>query len=287
MTSKRDQRIALAVVGIILGGQVHPNSASGSEPPKALKERTPGGAATLFPDQDPKNQPVGAAAQEKVRATPDSSADPNRLAHTNDAVRSRFVVLPSGRGDEARAVVALGRPANSNNLDDLKGTVQFLLYREVIRQAVLIAARDGLGLGTRDEVLGDRPPDAPGDGAAEIVSNFRMDPGASRMFILRGHGDQKAETLLRHDLLASSAAELDYLPRLTTLAESLSRTELPAALKALGLKGEPNRYRADAALPAQVEDRLDQLGFVENVTAVRDLHQAIRNDGESPGASGR
>ena len=70
MTSKRDQRIALAVVGIILGGQVHPNSASGSEPPKALKERTPGGAATLFPDQDRKNQPVGAAAQEKVARRP-------------------------------------------------------------------------------------------------------------------------------------------------------------------------------------------------------------------------
>ena len=286
MTSKRDQRIALAFWGIILGVVVHPSSASGSEPLKALKERTPGEAAALFLDQDPNNKPVGTAAQEKVRATPDSSPDPNRLAHTNDSGRCRVVMLPPGRGDKAHAVVALGRLASSNNLEDLKGTVQLLLHREVIRQAVLIAARDGLGLGTRDEVLGDRQPDAPGGGAAEIVSNFRMDPGASRLFILRGHGDQKAETLLRHDLLPSSAAELDYLPRLTTLAESLSRTELPAALKALGLKGEPNRYRADAALPAHVEDRLDQLGFVELVTAVRDLHEAIRTDGESPARLG-
>ena len=113
MTFKRDQLIALAFVGIILGVVVHPNSASGSEPPKALKERTPGGAATLFPDQDPENKPVGAAAQGKLRATPDSSADPNRLAHTPDASRCRFVTLPPGRGDEARAVVALGRPASS------------------------------------------------------------------------------------------------------------------------------------------------------------------------------
>jgi hypothetical protein len=185
-----------------------------------------------------------------------------------------------------RAVIALGRPESSNSLDCLKGTVQRLLHREVIRQAVLIAARDGLGLGTRDEVRGDRLPEAAGGGAAEIVWNFRMDPGASRVFILRGHGDPKAEILLRHDLLPSSAAELDYLPRLTTLAESLSRTELPAALEALGLKGEPNRYRAEAALPEKVEDRLDQLGFVENVTAVRDLHEAIRTDGESPARLG-
>ena len=220
---------------------------------------------------------------------PDSASeppDPDHLAHTKDAVRSRLVVLRSGGGGDTRAVVALGRPTSSNNIDDVKGTVQLLLHREVIRQAVLIAARDGLGLGTRDEVLGDRPPEAPGGGAAVVVSNFRMEPGASRVFVLRGIGDAKAETLLRHDLLPNSAAEFDYLLRLTTLAETLSRTALPEALKALGLKGEPNPYRAEAALPPNVEDRLEQLGFVETLAAVRDLHAAIRSDGESPARLG-
>ena len=216
---------------------------------------------------------------------PDSASepsDPDHLAHTKDAVRSRLVVLRPGGGGDARAVVALGRPVSSNNIDDVKGTVQLLLHREVIRQAVLIAARDGLGLGTRDEVLGDRTPEAPGGGAALVVSNFRMEPGASRVFVLRGIGDAKAETLLRHDLLPNSAAEGDYLLRLTTLAETLSRTALPEALKALGLKGEPNPYRAEAALPPKVEDRLEHLGFVETLAAVRDLHAAIRTNGESP-----
>jgi tetratricopeptide (TPR) repeat protein len=213
-------------------------------------------------------------------------SDPDRLAHTKDAVRCRLIVLQPGAGGDARAVVALGRPAGSSSIDDVKGTVQLLLHREVIRQAVLIAARDGLGLGTRDEVLGDRALEAPGGGAAVVVSNFRMEPGASRVFLLRGDGDAKAETLLRHDLLPNSAAEFDYLLRLTTLAETLSRTALPEALKALGLKGEPNPYRADAAPPPNIEERLEHLGFVESLAAVRDLHAAIRTDGESPARLG-
>ena len=83
--------------------------------------------------------------------------DPNRLAHTKDAVRSRLIVLQAGKDGNSPATVVLERPTTSNNIDDLKGTVQLLLHREVIRQAVLIAARDGLGLNTRDEVLGERP----------------------------------------------------------------------------------------------------------------------------------
>ncbi len=71
-----------------------------------------------------------------------------------------------------------------------------------------------------------------------------------------------------------------------TLGETLSRTAFPAALKTLGLKGEPNAYKADASLPANVEDRLSHLGFVENLTAVRDLHESIRTDAESPARLG-
>jgi tetratricopeptide (TPR) repeat protein len=216
---------------------------------------------------------------------PDSAGqppDPNRLAHTKDAVRSRLFVLQPGKGGDARAVLALARSVSSNNIDDVKETVQLLLHRELIRQAVLIAARDGLGLSTRDEVLGERLPEAPAGTAAEVVTNFRIQPGASRVFLLRGKGDAAAEILLRHQLLPNSAAEADYLARLTTLAESLSRTALPDALKALGLKGQPNTYQAEAALPPKVEDRLEHLGFVDNFTAVRDLHAAIRQDGESP-----
>ena len=65
-------------------------------------------------------------------------------------------------------------------------------------------------------------------------------------------------------------------------AEAFSRSEFLTALKALGLEGKPGAFRARAPVPAAIEDRLEQLGFVENLTALRDLHEAIRADGESP-----
>jgi tetratricopeptide (TPR) repeat protein len=220
------------------------------------------------------------------RALAGEAPDANALAHSKGAVRSPLIVIPAAKDGNSQAIVVLARPASSNNLDDVKASVQLLLHREVIRQAVLIAARDGLGLNTRDEVLGERTPEVVAGGAATVVSNFQMEPGASRVFILRGNGDLKAETLVKHDLLPNSAAELEYLLKLTSLAENLSRTGLLEALKALGLKGEPNAYKAGAALPPEVEDRLEHLGFVENLTAVRDLHGAIRTDGESPARLG-
>jgi tetratricopeptide (TPR) repeat protein len=69
---------------------------------------------------------------------------------------------------------------------------------------------------------------------------------------------------------------------LTVLAESLARTEFPALLKRLGLTGRPNPAHDDAKVPAAVEERLGQLGLVEQFAAVRALHEAIRADGESP-----
>ena len=69
---------------------------------------------------------------------------------------------------------------------------------------------------------------------------------------------------------------------LTAMAEALSRSEFPALLKQLGLKGAPNKVAAAAPVPPDVENRLEQLGFVDQVAALRALHEAIRTDGESP-----
>ncbi len=143
----------------------------------------------------------------------------------------------------------------------------------------MIAARDELGLGTRDEVIGDGPVEGPGAMAAEVASVFWVQPGSCRVLVRRGD-DAKAEPILSRDL-PGSAGEFGYLPKLAVLAEGLSRSEFPAALKAIGLGGKPNRLRDGAPAPAKVDDRLRQLGFVENLTAIRDLHEAIRADGES------
>jgi len=185
---------------------------------------------------------------------------------------------------KARPVVVLRQPTGPTAYADFEGSIQGLLLRELVRQAVLIAARDELGLTTRDEILGEAPPGGweAANEAAEVVSSFRVEVAASRLFVLNG-GEGAPETLLKNDLLPGSPADFDYLPRLVAALEAMARGEIPGALKKAGLPaGERNKLRPDATLPGDVGARLERLGFIENLTAVRDLHAAIRADGESP-----
>ncbi len=91
----------------------------------------------------------------------------------------------------------------------------------------------------------------------------------------------QAEVLFQHGL-GTNPDTGRYLADLTAMAESLARSDFPALLKKLGLEGRPNRVRDDAPVPPAVEDRLDHLGLVDHFAAVRELHEAIRTDGESP-----
>ncbi len=172
----------------------------------------------------------------------------------------------------------LGRPEASKNKQDTLGTRQGILDRELVRQALLIAARDELGLSTRDELLDDLAPDQGEGEVVELTTLFR--PNVCRALVRRSEG-QKTEVLLKHDL-GTNPDEGGYLMRLTTLSESLSRSKFPDLLKQLGLTGQPNPVRADAPVPPDVEKRLEQLGLVEHFAAIRELHEKIRADGESP-----
>jgi tetratricopeptide (TPR) repeat protein len=192
--------------------------------------------------------------------------------------RTPVAILRVGAGDKARPVVALGRPEASRSLQDLQGTRQGILERELVRQALLIAARDELGLSTRDELLDDARPGKADGPPIELAILFR--PNDCRAVVRRGAGE-KAEVLFQHDL-GTKPDNSRYTAELTALAESLARTEFLALLKQLGVEGRPNRSRDDAPVPKAVEERLDQLGLVDHFAAVRALHEAIRSDGESP-----
>ena len=196
-----------------------------------LKDGTPGVAKASLPYHGEPKSGAGTIASTTPRPE-------------KDLARSRLTVIPAGADAGARAVVALARPTSEADVDEEGGRFQPLMPRELIRQALLIAARDELGLGTRDEVIGDAPSEKPDRTAAEVASVFRVQPGASRVLIRRGEG-AKVEAILSRDL-PGSAGEFGYLPKLTVLAESLSRSEFPAALKAIGLSGKPNPLRDGA-----------------------------------------
>jgi tetratricopeptide (TPR) repeat protein len=195
------------------------------------------------------------------------------------AIRSRLVVLPGRKAADARPVVALGSPIGTNDCTTLVGLEQGILARELIRQSILIAARDELRLATRDEVLGDSPPAGQEGAAVEVVTLFRA--GTINQALVRRCTGEHVELLLKLDLVAPES-RVDELGNLVAVAETLSRTEFPGVLKQLGLEGKPNAISPESDLPGLVEDRLSHLGFTEPFTVVRDLHEAIRNDGESP-----
>jgi tetratricopeptide (TPR) repeat protein len=92
------------------------------------------------------------------------------------------------------------------------------------------------------------------------------------------------ELLLDVDLLPAAGSH--DLVELAKAAEGLSRTELARVLRALGLEGKPNARRPEAKVPGPVEDGLRSLGLVDPLVAVRELHAAIRQDGESPARLG-
>lgn len=214
-----------------------------------------------------------AANEAPVAAAPAAPVDPD--APDPADVTSKLVVM---QGEDGRPVVALARPWGPGTLEAIQGTIQQIIYRELIRQAILMTARDELGLATRDELLDDAAP-AEGEGEAiELSTLFRRE--RSRAIVRQGEGDG-AEVLLSVDLGEEPDAA-GYEAAIVVRVESLARTDFVELLKQLGLKGEPNKVVETAPLPDGVEQKLQSLSLLENFAAIRTLHEAIRKVGESP-----
>ena len=130
-------------------------------------------------------------------------------------------------------------------------------------------------------------PTASGGPSIQLGSYTIDDRGpdkANHAFVLRGDGE-RAERLLKVDLPCPYSPDGD-LKKLVERAELLSRRDFPGVLAKLGVKGKPNAIKADAKLPAGVEEQPSQLGLTWVLAAVRSLHEAIRADGESPARLG-
>ena len=133
-------------------------------------------------------------------------ADAPPSAKDAAASHTRIVVIQPGKTGDRRPVVALANPAGTKDAEQLGDTYQGILNRELTRQALLIAARDELGLLTRDEVLGDAIGEQAMDKTAppvDLITVLHTVEGKlSPALIHRGEG-ASAETLLRRDLADS------------------------------------------------------------------------------------
>jgi tetratricopeptide (TPR) repeat protein len=221
------------------------------------------------------------------------------LASERTAVRASFptgvtIRLPlfvvAGGNESIRGCVALGDPRADADRPTSTEARQSLLARELVSQALLISARDELGLATRNAVLGDwRAGDIKDyDASAELVLQFQ--PGEVSHASVRRIGQPKGEILVDcklNDVIASPAeSSPDNLGKLVEIAESLSRNEFRELLQRLGASGQANAIRSDVSVPAEVEESLRRLGYAGVFHAVRQTHAAQRKDGESPGRLG-
>ncbi len=115
-----------------------------------------------------------------------------------------------------------------------------MLPREMVRQAVLIAARDELGLATRDQVIDETSADGKeaGAGTVEVVSFIRDNRSREQ---IRRLDEGKIETLFAHETPTAPGMHLE-LNKLLASAEVLSREQFPGRLRGPA-SVEPAKHR--------------------------------------------
>lgn len=162
------------------------------------------------------------------------------------------------------------------------------LGREIVRQAVLIAARDGLGLQTCDATLQEIPPDD-----AEVVHLLVTERShadgkwkVQLQKFVEGQGASAAKPLWEKTYNFSPTAATVYSEMIPKL-EADSRGAFVEALKTAGLReairGKKQEVSEKSAGSGQEISKLLLMpDFVVQFGAVRAAHQAVASQGESP-----
>jgi tetratricopeptide (TPR) repeat protein len=168
------------------------------------------------------------------------------------------------------------------------GHVPPLLVRELGRQAVMIAAREGLDFQTRDEVLGewDSSKPLPADSAG---APLRLDVGYDK-------GDQiKVEIIPVEGHAAMQKVDFPTkcpenewvdLPKFVTAAASVAEHDAPAFFQDRGYTGAKPQTSDKADLPAGIDDLLYQTTLLSAFSAVQQTHALIHTSGQSTARSG-
>ena len=182
------------------------------------------------------------------------------------------IIAPSAVAADLPAPGAVGRVVwlASGNAPKVDPPIT-LLDRELFRQAVLIAARDGLGCQTRDESLREWKEAPP---ASSLLEPF-YDP------IQMGLGRVAQKDAIWQRPYGALAWNGSYAPRVADL-EALSRGDFVKELSRMRYGGPVPPARADAPGPPQAETLLSQLDELSQFDLLRQTHALIRTDGESP-----
>jgi tetratricopeptide (TPR) repeat protein len=147
------------------------------------------------------------------------------------------------------------------------------LVNELYRQAFLISAREEAGLSTRDAWLGDVMPEKGPDEVINISTPPQW-PEKIEIALSNKTGNNKVAA-------ATLPTDQDYM-LLLEKAEELSRETFLTAIVNSGYIILKKKNTSNAKVPQDVEKLLDEMNFLSQFSAIRQLHELIRTEGESP-----
>ena len=188
--------------------------------------------------------------------------------------------LPEG----AEQVVAL----TTNDLPPLRPGETGSLTRELIRQGLLIAARDELGLSTLDATLGEADPEtkSPQTFPFEVHITVESDQRDFRNMVVEIEltRPNRSGKWFRWSATTFIVTGPNWIESLVEQVEKLSRGEFVDALLKAGYQKSSGSRGGAVADPANLTEHLD---FVSQYTLLRSLHAQIRANGESSEILGR
>lgn len=172
------------------------------------------------------------------------------------------------------------------NNSECNTTTENRLLREVIRQGVLMAMREELGLVTRDETLGEPltnvDPDA-ADSDIPPVEPFALDFHWDRTNVwhaeLSGAGAPADNPVWKHDgtfKFKNRTFYADFAAQMTQLCEPIAQQ-----LRAAGATGTRGELNPENVPTAETEAQLGEMNFVSQYAAVRSAHLAMAEKGPS------
>lgn len=156
-----------------------------------------------------------------------------------------------------------------------------LLTRELVRQAVLMAAREELGATARDEGLGDPPPENAGSGSIAWRIHV-VTPRPNRFRIELSSIDKTPEVRVFTKAFDVDPDPARYYASMLPILERESRTALVDALKKAGLTNQRKKPGEQKPDMTRIDELLSNMDFVSQFAAVRLARGQIGELGESP-----
>jgi hypothetical protein len=197
------------------------------------------------------------------------------------AVGLAVVSRSSAAEEEPRPVSTLALTLQETD-EDVENPVAQSLVREILRQAILIAARDELGLSTRDMALRETIASEANDVTQPLDVHTAQSLGKFVRIRLGKLGGAGPVLFYEKQIPAAlqKGGVFSYL-ELAAAAEALSRTELVDALKRAGFSGQANPSNPMLGLAPGIRPRLQEMNFFSQFAAIREVHSLQRVDGES------